>query len=43
MSGFTTLSHEVQDGILVVTLNRSEHLNAFTFEMADERAGAHVR
>lgn len=33
---YTTLSHEYEDGILTVRLNRPEHLNAFTVEMADE-------
>ncbi|MGU3587227.1 crotonase/enoyl-CoA hydratase family protein [Rhodococcus sp. C26F] len=33
---YTTLRHEVEDGILTVVLNRPDHLNAFTVEMADE-------
>ncbi|MFE7422777.1 crotonase/enoyl-CoA hydratase family protein [Rhodococcus sp. NPDC057529] len=33
---FTTIRHEVDDGILTVYLDRPEHLNAFTVEMADE-------
>lgn len=33
---YTTLSHEHEDGILTVRLNRPEQLNAFTVEMADE-------
>ncbi|MFC4945065.1 crotonase/enoyl-CoA hydratase family protein [Pseudonocardia sp. GCM10023141] len=32
----TTLTHEVEDGILTVTLNRPDRLNGFTVEMADE-------
>ncbi|WIV52909.1 crotonase/enoyl-CoA hydratase family protein [Amycolatopsis nalaikhensis] len=33
---FTTLTHELDDGVLTVTLDRPDHLNAFTVEMADE-------
>ncbi len=33
---FTTLRHEVQDGILTVILSRPDHLNSFTVEMADD-------
>ncbi|MFM9373009.1 crotonase/enoyl-CoA hydratase family protein [Streptomyces sp. Da 82-17] len=33
---WTTLSHSVDDGILTVTLDRPEHLNAFTPTMAAE-------
>jgi enoyl-CoA hydratase/carnithine racemase len=33
---FTTLRHELDDGILTVVLDRPESLNAFTIEMADE-------
>ncbi|AEF35086.1 crotonase/enoyl-CoA hydratase family protein [Mycolicibacter sinensis] len=33
---FTTIRHEVTDGILTVYLDRPDHLNAFTVEMADE-------
>ena len=33
---FTTIRHELDDGILTVVLNRPENLNAFTIEMADE-------
>ena len=32
----TTIHHAVDDGILTVTLQRPEQLNAFTVEMADE-------
>ncbi|MDT3440197.1 MULTISPECIES: crotonase/enoyl-CoA hydratase family protein [unclassified Pseudofrankia] len=34
--GFTTLQHEVSDGVLTVRLDRPDALNAFTVEMADE-------
>ncbi|PQP09004.1 enoyl-CoA hydratase, partial [Rhodococcus opacus] len=27
---FHTIRHDVNDGILTITLNRPEHLNAFT-------------
>lgn len=33
---FTTIRHEVTDGILTVYLNRPDNLNAFTVQMADE-------
>jgi enoyl-CoA hydratase/carnithine racemase len=33
---FSTIRHEVVDGVLTVTLDRPEQLNAFTVEMADE-------
>ncbi|WIY01205.1 crotonase/enoyl-CoA hydratase family protein [Amycolatopsis mongoliensis] len=33
---FTTLTHRLDDGVLTVTLDRPDHLNAFTVEMADE-------
>lgn len=33
---YTTIRHEIEDGILTVVLDRSDHLNAFTVEMADE-------
>lgn len=32
----STLQHDVTDGVLTVTLNRPDSLNAFTVEMADE-------
>lgn len=32
----TTLQHDVDDGVLVVTLNRPDQLNAFTVTMAEE-------
>lgn len=33
---YTTLDYRIDDGILTLTLNRPEQLNAFTVEMADE-------
>ena len=33
---FQTITHEVRDGVLLVTLHRPEQLNAFTVTMADE-------
>lgn len=33
---FTTIRHELSDGILTVVLDRPDNLNAFTVEMADE-------
>lgn len=33
---YTTLHHELDGGILRLTLNRPDHLNAFTVTMADE-------
>ncbi|WP_029106291.1 crotonase/enoyl-CoA hydratase family protein [Mycobacterium sp. URHD0025] len=33
---FTTIRHELDDGILTVVLDRPENLNAFTVEMAEE-------
>lgn len=33
---FTTIRHELSDGILTVILDRPDNLNAFTVEMADE-------
>jgi enoyl-CoA hydratase/carnithine racemase len=34
--GYRTISTEVDDGVLTVTLNRPDRLNAFTVDMADE-------
>ncbi len=39
---FTTIRHELDDGILTVVLDRPDNLNAFTVEMADG-VGAHLR
>ncbi len=33
---FTTISHDLEDGILTVTLDRPDQLNSFTVQMADE-------
>lgn len=33
---FQTIRHDVSDGILTITLNRPEQLNAFTVTMAEE-------
>jgi enoyl-CoA hydratase/carnithine racemase len=33
---YSTITHEVVDDILTITLNRPEQLNAFTYTMADE-------
>jgi enoyl-CoA hydratase/carnithine racemase len=33
---FDTIRHDLDDGVLTVTLNRPEHLNAFTVSMAQE-------
>ncbi|CAM5287471.1 crotonase/enoyl-CoA hydratase family protein [Streptomyces hirsutus] len=36
VEGFRTLSTDLDDGVLTVTLDRPDRLNAFTVEMADE-------
>jgi len=42
MTPFETLRYDVDDdGILLLTLNRPDHLNAFTVEMADELENAY--
>ncbi len=40
---YNTLRYEVADNILTLTLNRPEHLNAFTVEMANELIEAFKR
>jgi len=41
---YATLRYEVEDeGLLVLTLDRPERLNAFTVEMADELVDAYGR
>ena len=40
---YTTLRYELDDSLLRLTLNRPEHLNAFTVEMADELEDAYRR
>ena len=40
---YSTLDYRVDDGILTLTLNRPEQLNAFTVEMADELEAAFHR
>jgi enoyl-CoA hydratase/carnithine racemase len=43
MSGYSTILYEVDDGLLRLTLNRPDNLNAFTVEMADELEDAYTR
>lgn len=40
---YTTIRYAVQDGILTLTLNRPEQLNAFTVDMANELVDAFTR
>ena len=40
---YGTLDYAVADGILTLTLDRPDHLNAFTVEMADELVDAYDR
>ncbi|MET0523853.1 MAG: crotonase/enoyl-CoA hydratase family protein [Nocardioides sp.] len=40
---YETVSYDVEDGILTLTLDRPEQLNAFTVEMADELVDAFTR
>ncbi len=40
---YTTLRYEVADGLLVLTLNRPDRMNAFTTQMADELVHAFRR
>ena len=41
--GYETLDYTVDDGILTLTLDRPEQLNAFTVTMADELVAAFDR
>lgn len=43
MTGYATIRYEVDDGLLTLTLNRPEAMNAFTVEMADELEDAYRR
>lgn len=43
MSDYNTLRYEVEDGLLRLTLNRPDHMNAFTVEMAYELEAAYDR
>lgn len=43
MSGYTTIRYEVDDGLLRLTLNRPDAMNAFTIEMANELEDAYKR
>ena len=43
MSGYQTLDYTVDDGILTLTLDRPDQLNAFTVTMADELVDAYDR
>lgn len=40
---YSTIRYEIDDGLLRLTLNRPDHLNAFTVEMADELEDAYRR
>jgi len=40
---YNTLRYEVADGVLTLTLNRPDQLNAFTVEMAHELIAAFER
>ena len=43
MSGYSTIRYEVDDGLLRLTLNRPEVMNAFTVDMANELEDAYKR
>ena len=43
MTGYTTVDYTVADGILTLTLDRPDQLNAFTVTMADELVDAYDR
>ena len=40
---YQTLKYEIDDGLLLLTLNRPDNLNAFTVQMADELVAAYGR
>ena len=40
---YQTLKYEIDDGLLLLTLDRPDHLNAFTVQMADELVAAYER
>lgn len=40
---YQTIKYEIEDNILTVTLNRPDHMNAFTVEMANELTEAFTR
>ncbi len=43
MTSYNSIRYEVDDGLLRLTLNRPDHLNTFTVEMADELVDAYRR
>jgi enoyl-CoA hydratase/carnithine racemase len=43
MSDYATLGYDVRDGVLTLTLNRPDNLNAFTVTMAEELVDAYDR
>lgn len=43
MSQYDTIRYETDDGLLRLTLNRPDHMNAFTVAMADELEDAYRR
>lgn len=43
MTGYNTLRYDIDDGLLRLTLNRPDHMNAFTVEMAYELEDAYRR
>src|SRR5512139_1861068 len=43
MTGYNTIRYEHDDGLLRLTLNRPDQMNAFTVEMADELEDAYTR
>ena len=40
---YQTLKYDIDDGLLLLTLNRPDQLNAFTVQMADELVAAYER